>query len=243
MIIRNIEIYLDQVINDKTIEQIMKTEGWTRENAIRLEDQRYFNDQSRQLSREATSITTLFLHNLEMKNKPNCQINLCCRIEQVRTGVRWFQSIVEVDVPFNMEYFQLEEESRKKYILNLLTFGLKKLCGVTGWDYVGMEKAIQYVEDVDFKCEYYLKDKVTRNDVTARLLCKHTIDSMTVFAAFFRNKELIKIEQLFSSKPHIFDYNRFLGEFKWIDDVSVCLYSRDKTENFIAKVDMSHLDK
>lgn len=240
MIIRNIEIYVDHVINDKTIEQIMETEECTREKAIQLEDQRYFQEQSRQLSREASFITTLFLHNLEMKNKPSCQINLCCRIDQVRAGARWFQSIVEVDVPFNMEYFKLDEEFRKQFILDLLALGLKKLCDETGWDYKSMEKTIQYIKDVDFKCEFYLKDTVIRNDITARLFCKLTFDSMTVFAAFFRKKKLIKMEQLFSSKPHIFDYNRYLGELKWINDVTVCLFSRDKTESFIAKLDMSN---
>lgn len=229
-------MYIDYVKNENIIMEIMDKEKCSREAAIQFEYQKNYKNQSRQLSNESSYISNLLLRNLDMRNLPSCQINLCCRFESVRTGIRWFERIVEVDVPINSEYFHLEKEMKAMYLINLFSIGLKKLCAETGWEYKLFESAIQSVVNANFICEYYLNNEITRKGITAKIFCKHTMDSMTVFVVFFDKLEQINKAHLLTSKPNIMDYERYLGEFTWIDDSSVCLYSKNRVEKFIAYI-------
>lgn len=142
-------------------------------------------------------------------------------------------SVLKFYKPFNFSEFNyLEEVARKKYLLNTLFDALLELCVMFDWPKEPFEKAYSLVVQENFVNNYCFKKKNSRNrKLIAELECHH---ESTKFDCLLKVKDKtgndIFSKLLFTEEPDEYLFNSLLGDIKWIDNETVAVLKKDKSE-------------
>lgn len=129
-------------------------------------------------------------------------------------------------------FFELDENSKQKFLLDVLYQSLIELCDKHGWPKEPFIEAYNLVLKDEFINVYEFKKKNSRNrKLVAKLECNHNSTSFDCFLKVVdKSGEEICSKLLFSEEPDEFIFNSLLGDVKWIDDETVAVLKKDKSE-------------
>ena len=81
------------------------------------------------LSRESAYITDYIKRGADEEFNFNCvRINLACTLPPMRDKIRKFESVHEIDVPFNLDYFSMSPGQKQEYLIDLKNNEGKTVC-------------------------------------------------------------------------------------------------------------------
>ena len=162
---------------------------------------------------------------------PCSRINFICKESNPRetpledaTG-----SIYDMEVKFNKEYFQWNDEKKKTYLFALAKECMKKLFEYYHIDYVKFSLITDTLTKLEtqgpFRYFFSKKsiNKKSLNGITASLCFENNM-KQTVFYIELKSKKIgTKYIEFFTTGAHHCTYTPFLGELKWKDENTLCL--------------------
>lgn len=117
-------------------------------------------DYTSQLLNESAYMTEYILRKMNQEFSFDCRrINLICTNQPLRNRVYDYDSVHEVDIPFDFKYFSYSPEEKQAYLYEVLTEGIKILCSLKGWDYALFEKHLLELRDSGFRVEHDFNGK------------------------------------------------------------------------------------
>lgn len=178
------------------------------------------------LSRESAYITDYIKRGANEEFKFNCvRINLACTLPPMRDKIRKFESVHEIDVPFNLDYFSMSPGQRQEYLIDVTEDGLKRFCAAEAWDFSVFQKHIDALR-ADSSCvEFYIPKKSCRNgQLSAKVYCVQNMTETIYFMDFFFKRKLIQRKFFAVSLPLTAFYRSNVYRMEWSDDKTVSVY-------------------
>jgi hypothetical protein len=228
------DIDLDLPFNENMsfIEELKNKQGMDEKDAIRLDYEKNWKEKRLTFRDEIRCIANSYLQHLgkfQTNETKKLMINCVERIslEEVNSTSDGFTD-VEVEFDFSA-YEKLNNEEKKKLILEKLYEGVLKASEVFEWDMPILNRTYQSVIESNYKNEYIWKQKTSPSKkYTAEIFCQHEIDKyvVTMIIKKKHTNELVKNEILFTERPHELAFVQYLGNLKWISDTEVILLSK-----------------
>lgn len=129
-------------------------------------------------------------------------------------------------------FYKLNELARKKVLLDTLFDSLIELCDMFDWSKSGFSEAYEIVVKENFFNNYNFKRKMNRNrKLVAEIICNHGPAKFdcNLLVKTKEGKELFT-KLLFSEEPDEFLFNSLLGDIKWIDNETLAVLKKDRSE-------------
>lgn len=194
---------------------------------------------TQQLIRESSFITEHLVRGLYNYDVFNCRrINFICNAPTQRPDVRKFGKISEMDVSFNPEYFFMSSEKKRIYLYDLLYFSLLDLCRLEQWDFSPIQSLFQELKNNNYSSKFYSKLYCKHNGIVVKLLGIQQMDKVMFYLEFNHKNSKPIVEYFFSSKPNVFDYDRFLGGLEWKDTNEIVLTGKDNSKKIFTNPEL-----
>lgn len=177
-----------------------------------------------QLLSESAYMTEYVLRAVNKEFKFDCaRINLECTEGPLKEGVRNFDSVHCIDVPFNYSYFYLINVKEKEdYLYRALWEGTKILCKTKNWDFSLFEKHLVQLRDNGFHVDFYHRVKQSPDKKTvAKLYCVQTMTEATFYIDFFVKRKLAQRKLCMVQRTESMLYNFNMNKLIWKDDKTV----------------------
>ena len=143
-------------------------------------------------------------------------------------------SVLKFYQPFDFIAFnRLGENEKKLCLLDTLHQALVKLTVMYEWSIEPFNQAYAAVLRDRFVNHYTFRKKHNRNrKLIAELECHHESTSFDCFVKI-KNKigEVLFSKCLFSAEPDEFLFNGLLGDIRWIDNETLVVLNKDKSES------------
>ncbi|MEH7248263.1 hypothetical protein V7114_15915 [Neobacillus niacini] len=232
LILRDIDLDLPYKENKPFIEEVINKQGMEEKDAIRFDYEKNWKEKRIKFRDEIRCIADLYLHHLgkfQTNETKKVMINCVERIssEEVKSTSDGFTD-VEVEFDYSA-YEKLDNEVKKKLILEKLYEGVLKVAEVFEWDMPLLNRTYQSVIESNYKNEYIWKQKTSPSKkYTAEIFCQHEIDKyvVTMIIKKKHTNELVKNEILFIERPHELVFVQHLGNLKWISNTEVILLNK-----------------
>ncbi|MEH7010670.1 hypothetical protein V7087_07600 [Neobacillus niacini] len=232
LILRDIDLDLPYKENKPFIEEVINKQGMEEKDAIRFDYEKNWKEKRLKFRDEIRCIADLYLHHLgkfQTNETKKVMINCVERIssEEVKSTSDGFTD-VEVEFDYSA-YEKLDNEVKKKLILEKLYEGVLKVAEVFEWDMPILNLTYQSVIENNYKNEYIWKQKTSPSKkYTAEIFCQHEIDKyvVTMIIKKKHTNELVKNEILFIERPHELAFVQHLGNLKWISNTEVILLNK-----------------
>jgi hypothetical protein len=232
LILRDIDLDLPYKENKRFIEEVINKQGLEEKDAIRFDYEKNWKEKRIKFRDEIRCIADLYLHHLgkfQTNETKKVMINCVERIssEEVKSTSDGFTD-VEVEFDYSA-YEKLDNEDKKKLILEKLYEGVLKVAEVFKWDMPILNRTYQSVIESNYKNEYIWKQKTSPSKkYTAEIFCQHEIDKyvVTMIIKKKHTNELVKNEILFIERPHELAFVQHLGNLKWISNTEVILLNK-----------------
>jgi len=197
------------------------------------EEMRCFGARLRQ---ESAYITDYVKRGVNEEFEFDCaRLNLCCTLSQPRDNIRKAESVHEIDVPFDMDYFSMTPPQKQQYLIDITENGLQRFCECEGWDFSFFKKHIDLLRSNPSFAEFYIPKKSCRKDqLSAKVYCYQNMTESIFFVDFFFNKSLIRRKFFAASSPDAFWYRSNIFRLEWSDKKTVSIYTW--TDQLYAKV-------
>lgn len=145
--------------------------------------------------------------------------------------------VLTIQVEGNIDAFMsADAESKKKLTLKYLMKGVEKIVDQMKWDIVPFHNAKEAVIANKFENKWVWKDQIiNKKSITAELLVEHEVSEVILSARFYdMNGNVLKTQHLVSEVPNEFIFDSYFGKFRWRNDNTVELISRDREKRFYA---------
>ena len=184
-----------------------------------------------QLLSESAYMTEYILRAMNSEFSFDCKrINLTCTTTPLRSGIRKFGSVHEVDIPFDLAYFQMTPEEKEQYLYQVLTVGIGLLCKEKQWDYAPFEKHLLALREGNFHVEFYLPKRQCRNGkLMAKVFGVQTMQSATFYIDFFEGRKMILRKPFMVTQTESMLYNFRIAQVEWADERTVVIYDYPKS--------------
>ena len=192
------------------------------------------------LGRESAYITDYIKRGANEEFKFNClRINLACTLSPIRDKIRKFESVHEIDVPFNLNYFSMSSKRREEYLIDVTENGLKRFCDAEAWDFSIFKKHIDNLRLNSNYAEFYVPQKSCRNgQFSAKVFCVQSMTETIYFIDFFFKTTLIQRKFFAVSSPMADAYRFNIYRMEWTSDKTVSIYSYGSTNQLYAQVSL-----
>lgn len=192
-----------------------------------------------QLLSESAYMTEYIMRAMNSEFSFDCKrINLVCTNSSLRKGVRDFDSVHEIDVPFDLAYFDMTFEQKELYLYQVLTDGLRILCEEKRWDFALFEKHLITLHDGGFRVEFYLAKRQCKNKkYLAKVFGVQNMQKAIFYVDFFEGRKLIQRKPLMVTRTESMLYNYRIAHIEWSDHQTVSVYNYPKTELTKVSVD------
>lgn len=192
-----------------------------------------------QLLSESAYMTEYILRKMNQEFSFDCRrINLVCTNQPLRNRVLKFESVHEVDIPFDIKYFSYSPEEKQAYLYEVLTEGIQILCSLKGWDYALFEKHLLELRDSGFRVEHDFDGKKCRNGkLTAKLVGVQTMTETTCYVDFYRGRTMLQRSFLRSAEAETVRSSIQVERMEWVDEKTVAVYNYNNTEVYYATLD------
>ncbi|TDF34771.1 hypothetical protein EYS14_23785 [Alteromonadaceae bacterium M269] len=141
-------------------------------------------------------------------------------------------SVLKYYKAFDFEaFYQLDEMSQKKHLLDTLYNALLELCKKFDWPKVPFTDVYNKVLEEGFINHYVFRQKKSRNrKYVARIVCHHESDRFDCFVSITDKDEKEVFNKLiFTEEPDEFQFNGLLGDIKWADTHTLTVLNSDKS--------------
>jgi hypothetical protein len=239
LILRDIDLDLPYKENKPFIKEVINKQGMEEKDATRLDYEKNWKEKRLKFRDEIRCIANLYLQHLgkfQTTETKKLMINCVERIslEEVKSTSDGFTD-VEVEFDFSA-YEKLDNEEKKKLILEKLYEGVLKVAEVFEWDMPILNRTYQSVIESNYKNEYIWKQKTSPSKkYTAEIFCQHEIDKYVVTMIIKKKytNEWVKNEILFTERPHELAFVQHLGNLKWTSNTEVILLNKNNTKKWL----------
>ena len=142
-------------------------------------------------------------------------------------------SVLKYYKSFNFDKFsKMKEISKKEFLLDFLFESLLELCKKFKWSTESFLNAYNLVKREKFVNTYVHKRKNSRNrKLIAELECHHESAKFDCYLKVYdRSGNEVLNKLLFTEDPDEFLFNGLLGDIKWLDNQTLMLLRRDRSE-------------
>ena len=191
---------------------------------------KYTDDELRsmgmRLRRESAYITDYIKRGANEEFKFNCvRINLTCTLPPISNNIRKFESVHEIDVPFNLDYFSMSPKQKEEYLIDVTENGLRRFCDAETWDFSVFKKHIDALRSRSSCVEFYVSQKSCRNgQLSAKVYCIQNMTETIYFMDFFFKRTLIQRKFFAVSLTDTFFYRSNIYRMEWSNDKTVSVY-------------------
>ena len=188
------------------------------------------------LRHESAYITDYIKRKVNEEFSFDCvRINLTCTLPPINEKIREFESIHEIDVPFDFGYFSMAPDQKEEYLIDITENGLKRFCDVKKWDFSMFQKHIDTFRSNRNNVEFYIPNKSCRKgDISAKVYCVQNMTEAVFFIDFLYKRSLIQRKLFAVSWPTTDTYRSNIYRLEWSDDKTVSIYTW--TEQLYAQV-------
>jgi len=178
------------------------------------------------LKHESAYITDYIKRGANEEFKFNClRINLACTLPPIRDGIRKFESVHAIDVPFRLDYFSMSPKQKEKYLIDVTENGLRRFCDAANWDFSVFQKHIDALRSNSSRVEFYVPRKPCRNgQLSAKVYCVQNMTETIYFMDFFFKRTRIQRKFFAVSQTDAFFYKANIYRMGWSDDKTVSVY-------------------
>ena len=197
-----------------------------------------------QLTDESSYMTDYLRRRMNEEFSFDCRrINLNCTNQALREKIFNYDSVHEIDIPFDIKYFSLPTlEEKQAYLYEILTEGIKILCDRKGWDFSLWEKHLLELRDSGFRVEHDFGGKKCRNGkLTAKLFGIHTMTENTCYVDFYRGRKMLQRSFLRTTSVDIMRCMDQTNRMEWVDEKTVAVYNYNDTEVYYATLQEENL--
>ena len=144
------------------------------------------------------------------------RLNLCCTLSQPRDNIRKAESVHEIDVPFDMNYFSMTPPQKQQYLIDITENSLQRFCECEGWDFSVFKKHIDLLRSNPSFAEFYIPKKSCRKDqLSAKIYCVQNMTETIFFVDFFFKRTHIRRKFFAVSSPDAFWYRSNIFRLEW----------------------------
>jgi hypothetical protein len=243
MILRDIDLDLPYKENRPLIEELINKQGIDEKDAIRLDYEMNWQEKRMKFRDEMRCIVGLYLRYLgKFRTLETKKIIINC-VENINSNkIHTFDGFTEVEVEFDYSaYKNLDNEEKKKLLLEKLYEGVLKVTETYEWDKPMLKKTYQSVIESNYKNEYVWKQKASPSrKYRAEIFCQHEIDKYVVSMIIKTRdtNELVKSEILFIERPHELAFVEHLGNLEWISNNEVILLNKyNKKKKWLVSIE------
>lgn len=192
------------------------------------------------LAHESAYITDYIKRGANGEFNFNCaRINLVCTLPPIREKTRKIESVHEIDVPFNLDYFSMSPKQKEEYLIDVTENGLKRFCDAEGWDFSVFQKHINALRSNSSSAEFYVPQKPCRKGhLSAKVYCVQNMTETVYFMDFFFKRTLIQRKFFAVSCPMTNSYRSNIYRMEWSDDKTVSVYCYGSTDRLYAQVSL-----
>ena len=191
---------------------------------------------ARQLMNDSACITEYLVRNIQQKDYFDCRrINFICKEDEIKNRISELDKILEMDVPFDNDYFNWTNEKKQEYLYDLAYNSFHTLCKRKNWDFEVIKSRLEELKALNFCYSFDTGLRCTQNKVTVKLIGVQTMEKVSFYAVSRRIKD--KKFFMLETKPNVLEYHWSLGELKWLDDNTVALFNTDN--KLVNSIDLS----
>ncbi|TDL69176.1 hypothetical protein E2R58_08295 [Paenibacillus amylolyticus] len=242
MYLKEFNLDLPYVLDDETIEFIMKKQNCEYNEATKLDYALNWKWKRRSFSLETRCITAMYERLFGKYNTKDCWKVLIECVENITDErIVNVSGVCSVPIQFSLNDFNEKNElEKKKTTLRMLMEGIEKLALRNNWEVDPFREIALQIEALDYVNEWTWKKSVKspNKKYNARVICHHNVDSMDIFLSILqRDGTQVFLEKVISEQPDEFAYDRHLGELTWVSDFEVALINKTGTEKFYATLE------
>ena len=180
--------------------------------------------ESRMLYRETAYICEHIQRIIGKTNSGTCRLlNVMAGVGISEIRIHDLRNIIDIDVPFDFPtYTKSTIEQKQTMVLALLEFAFDYICKAKQWDFTVFKEAMDTIKRENFENKFMFGKKTfnSKRD-QAYIWLEQDINSMMIYIRVQMKNGQRKDLLIQKSFPSMFDYDRFLGKLKWIDDQSL----------------------
>ena len=181
------------------------------------------------LTRESTFICEHLERELKKRKvKYGCsRLNFDCKDNgEIRDTLIKVEGIGMVDIPFDSKYYSMDNDEKISYITHLLVCGFEKYCNLCDMDITPVLEILAELKERNYLVDFYPLKPCRRGEYSAKLYCIQDMENANFYIELYQKKNLIQQIPFFKTLPGCLGYYYDLGKLEWLDDNTVCLYSR-----------------
>lgn len=242
LLLRDIDLDLPYKVDKALIEDLINKRGLEEKEAVRVDYVENWKEKRIKFRDEIRCIAGMYLHHLgkfQTQETKKLMINCVERISSIDVQTT-SDGFTEIEVEFDyIAYEKLDNEQKKKMILEKLYDGVRKVGAVYEWDITILNKAYQSVIESNYKNDYVWKQKTSPSrKYIAEVFCQHELDKYIVTMSIKARDthKLLNSEILFIERPNEFAFVRNLGNLNWISNTEVILINKNKTKQWLVSI-------
>lgn len=233
MILKQIQFNYRYEENQEKIKNIIKVHNGINYKEAEEEYFRICKEERIKFDNESRCIIEQFQYELGRYDGANCK-KVC--IDCKPRGNNWVSDSIEgiISVGYTLKYQEfevLDEYEKKKLMLKILEEAFQMLQQEHGWDLEPVNKAIKAIKEKDYFCEgQYLKTKTNRSrNYKAKLLFNFYLDKVELILGIYDKNDIeVKRVKMIDGKTQLWEYEKYLGDIKWLDNDIVAVYNKNK---------------
>lgn len=235
MKLKEIEMDLPYVKNEKNIYQIQKSLNLDYKEAVRKDYETNWKEMRKSFRMMTRCMTAMIERIMLPINTTDCWkiIFECvggCAIPKYKNLLGAYV----VQVPFELdEFFQLSDYDKKKIIICKITEGLDKISNDIPFETSNIYKACKEVMNAGYNNEWKWGKKVAVKDRFVQVAIRHDITNLGIYMVFTdKNNLFLKKALLVNTTPDERIYNKYLGRIEKVSENEVALVAKNG-EKFI----------
>lgn len=153
------------------------------------------------------------------------RINICWCETRLPGTIVEFGKVIEINLPFSLEYFQMNDLEKRQYLFRYIYDGLKGLCKSRGFSCDTLDAAFLGISPDDEYIVWETRLRCSQYGKKARLIARHYMERIEFYVCINgkgKNTETI----ISTSKPHLMSYYPYLGKLFFSDEHTICLIGR-----------------
>lgn len=186
---------------------------------------------------DSSCIGDYLVRNIRQKDYFDCsRINFMCQPEKVSDKMMECLNTLNMDVPFDKNYFNWTDEEKQEYLYELAYNSFHTLCQRKNWDFEVVKSKLEELKALNFCYSFDTGLRCTQDKITVKLIGVHTMKKISFYVTSkkFGDKRILMHE----AGPHVLDYGWSLGKLVWLNENTVALI--DKTNKLENSIDLSN---
>ncbi len=212
MLLNEFELTIEYQNDERMINNLMIENNLSYNDASVLYYNLNWKEKCRNFSLETRCITSMYsrlFSKFITKNEWKILIQCCDDVFDDR--VISCGGVISTQVKINyMDYCRLPDNEKKRYTLDLLMRGIKKITDTRNWNIDPFIATRDQIISLNYDNTWTWK-LVKNNSLEAKVICQHCIKNITIFLVVSDNGIVILNEKVITELPDEWAYSGYLG--------------------------------